>query len=76
MAWLLLMVMSSVWPSLLALAASCVPMLPPAPGRFSTTTEAPSTSLSFWLTTRPTMSLVPPAACGTIMTIGRLGQVD
>ncbi len=48
-------------------------MVPPAPGRFSTTALPPSFSASFWLTTRPTMSLVPPAAWGTIITMGRLG---
>jgi hypothetical protein len=31
------------------------------------------TSASFWPTRRPTMSLVPPAACGTIIVMGREG---
>ena len=73
MAWLLLIVISKLWPSLGACAASWVPMLPPAPGRLSITTEPPSTSASLCPTTRPTMSLVPPAACGTSITIVRLG---
>ena len=48
-------------------------MLPPAPGLFSTTTLAPMTSPSFCDTMRPTMSLVPPVACGTTTVMGRVG---
>ena len=73
MAWLLLMVISNVWPSLAALATAWVPMLPPAPGRFSTTVPTDSFSPSFCATIRPTMSLVPPAAWGTTSTMGRAG---
>jgi hypothetical protein len=35
--------------------------LPPPPPRFSTTTDWPQSSLSFWLTMRPSVSTEPPA---------------
>ena len=49
-----------VWPSGADLDHSAAPMLPDAPGRFSTTTGCPQASDNFWPITRARMSLVPP----------------
>src|SRR4051812_19776794 len=49
-------------------------MLPPAPGRSSTTTFSPSTFAISAATGRATTSAEPPAAYGTIMAIGRDGN--
>ncbi len=65
---------SSVWPSGSALATATAPMLPPAPGRFSTTTGCFHISLSFWPSARASTSDVPPGANGTMMRIGLLGK--
>jgi len=48
-------------------------MLPP-PGRLSTIT-VPSVGCSFALNSRAWMSVPPPVANGSIMRIGRAGQV-
>ncbi len=66
----LLAVNSSVWPSAGALATTSAPMLPPAPGRLSTTQG--------WLpgldmrspNNRAAMSAALPAAAGTTMRTG------
>jgi hypothetical protein len=47
-----------------------------APGRFSTTTGCPQSSLIFWAMTLATMSLGPPAGKGTMMRIVRLGNAE
>src|SRR6218665_2044343 len=62
---------SSVWPSGLARATCAVPMLPPPPPLFSTTTGTPRSLPMGPASTRDTMSVVPPAAAGTTMVIGR-----
>src|SRR5690349_10916674 len=49
-------------------------MVLPAPGRFSTTICWPSARVSRTPMTRQMMSGVPPAACVTIILIGRVGQ--
>src|SRR5262249_11492653 len=45
-----------------------------APGRFSTTTGWPKSSLIFCATIRDRMSVGPPAGNGTTMRIGRVGK--
>src|SRR5499426_789811 len=50
-------------------------MVLPAPGRFSTTTCCPSARVSRTPIARQMMSGVPPAACVTIILIGRVGQL-
>ena len=54
-------------------AAMSVPMLPPAPGRLSTTTAYPSCSVSFWLTSRATILEPPPGGKGSMSRIGLSG---
>ena len=56
---------SRVKPSGGALATSSAPTLPPAPVLLSTTKVPPIDSVRSWATTRPRMSVVPPAANGT-----------
>src|SRR5215207_525740 len=51
-----------------------VPIVPPAPPRFSTTTGWPSWLDSGSSTSRPTISSELPAANGIIARIGRAGQ--
>src|SRR6187399_3246641 len=48
-------------------------MLPPAPGRLSTTTDWPNDSVNCCDRTRATMSVPPPGAYGTINRSGRDG---
>ena len=50
-----------------------MPIVPPAPATFSTITGWPSDVFMRSLTSRATMSVMPPAANGTIMVIGRDG---
>ena len=64
---------SSVWPSGVARAAASAAMLPPAPGRFSTTTGWPSRSPAPGRPARAVTSVLPPAAKPTIRRIGRSG---
>ena len=52
-----------------------MPMLPPAPGRFSITTGWPHFSDSFWPTMRASASEAPPGVCGTMMRTGLAGKV-
>ena len=49
------------------------PMAVSAPGRFSTTTGCPQSSLIFCATTRERMSVGPPAEKGTTSATGRSG---
>ena len=74
MACVLLMVNSSVYPSWGALAASAVPMVPPAPGRLSITNDWPSSCATFCATTRATKSVAPLAGNGTITRMACSGQ--
>jgi hypothetical protein len=64
---------SSVYPSGFALLAIAGPMVPPAPGRLSTTTVLPHSSVKCCATMRLTTSVKPPGANGTIMRTGRSG---
>ena len=61
---------SSVYPSGLALATALPPIVPPAPGRLSTTKVWPICSVNFCASIRPTTSSVPPGGNGMIMVIG------
>src|SRR5262249_15154949 len=63
----------SVYPSGCDFATRSIAMLPFEPGRFSTTTGCPTSSLSLWPTTRAEMSGAPPGGMGTISLIGRVG---
>ncbi len=51
-----------------------IPMVPPAPGRFSSTTGWPSCVLSFSETVRAMMSVELPGVKGTTTLIGFAGQ--
>src|SRR5262245_10054943 len=51
------------------------PVLPPAPGRFSTTTGCPSAGDSCSAIRRAMMSAAPPAPEDTTIWIGRDGQL-
>src|SRR5690606_30595518 len=53
-----------------------MPMPPPAPARFSTTTGCPRLRLIASATGRPTVSATPPGGKGTIIVTGRDGQVS
>src|SRR5688500_8125645 len=64
---------SSVWPSGGVLAAISAPILPPAPGRLSTTACWPHASVSFWPTMRESRSAAPPGGKGTMIRMGRTG---
>ena len=50
-------------------------MMPPAPGRFSTTTCCPSARPSRCAVRRATVSVDPAAACGTMKVTARVGYV-
>jgi hypothetical protein len=64
---------SSVFPSF-ACAAALVPTIPPAPPRFSTTTGWPSCAENRSASRRASRSAGPPAAKGTMIRTGRVGQ--
>src|SRR5688572_12501294 len=49
--------------------------MPPAPARFSTTNDCPSTSLYRFASMRACVSVVPPGAKGTTMRTVLAGQV-
>ena len=51
-----------------------MPIIPEAPGRFSTITDCPSRAVISWAIRRAAKSLLPPAAIGTMIRIGRSGQ--
>jgi hypothetical protein len=57
---------SSVYPSGVLLAATAVPIEPPAPGRLSMTKGRPRDSCSFWETSRAAMSVACPGGQGTM----------
>src|SRR5215831_4729185 len=52
-----------------------MPSAPPAPARFSTTTDCLSSRESASATGRATVSATPPGGNGTIIVIGRSGHV-
>jgi hypothetical protein len=53
-----------------------LPIVPPAPGLFSTTTVTPSASESWLMARRPVESVPPPGGRATMQRIGRLGPVS
>ena len=55
------MAISTVWPSAGALATKPLPMVPPAPGRFSTSAGWLQASCSFCPMVRASVSVAPPA---------------
>src|SRR5262245_23249866 len=63
-----------VCPSGAALATVLPPIVPPAPGRFSTTKVCPTCLPTCSKTTRATISLATPAGTGTITVTLREGQ--
>src|SRR5262249_25102126 len=63
-----------VYPSGSAFATAALPMVPPAPARFSTTIGWPSWLESWSKTSRGTTSTALPAPNGTIALIGLVGQ--
>ena len=65
---------SRVWPSGCARATCETPMAPPAPARFSTTTDWPSASPSAGARVRATTSRLPPGAKGTTSVTGFCGN--
>src|SRR5260370_40402149 len=56
----------TVWPSPLLRATSDVPMVPPAPDRFSTIADWPQFVCKCAASNRPITSVLPPGAAGTI----------
>src|ERR687896_2032762 len=64
---------SSVYPSGVAFEAISVPMVAPAPGRFSMTIAWPRRPLNFSPTVRATMSTPPPGGKGAMNRIGLVG---
>src|SRR5689334_5708770 len=63
-----------VYPSGAAFATASVPIIPPAPGLFSTITGWPMRLRSGSARTRANVSGVEAAANGTMIRIGRCGQ--
>src|SRR4051794_20784464 len=63
-----------VCPSAGALATAAAAVIPPAPGRFSTTNGLPKESVSFWATARVTISPRPPGPKPTTILTGRVGN--
>jgi hypothetical protein len=62
-----------VYPSAGDFATASAPMIPFAPGRFSTTTGCFHASLSFCATVRVMMSVAPPGGNGTTILTGLPG---
>jgi len=63
-----------VWPSLASFATYSAAMVPPAPPRFSTTNRLPVDCDNASAVTRAIRSVLPPAAYGTTMVTGFVGQ--
>src|SRR5690606_23748371 len=68
--------MPSVWPSGAAFSMPCMPMMPPPPAMFSTTTGEPSCWDSFSPTRRLVRSRMPPAELGAMMRTGLDGKAE
>ena len=66
--------MTIVWPSGSALATYSVPMMVPAPGRFSTMTVPPSCLAISCASVREMMSVPPPGAKGTTILVTWLAK--
>jgi hypothetical protein len=80
-AWSLSMVVSvplgaisSVWPSGTDFATDTAPVTVPPPSRFSMITGLPRRSASRGPNERAMMSMAPPAASGTTIVIGLVGN--
>src|SRR5262249_40211774 len=62
-----LLIISSVVPSGAERATASVPMMVPAPGRFSITKRCPVACVACWVTMRASESAEPPGGNGTMM---------
>src|SRR3981081_3385220 len=62
------------YPSGGAFATASAPSTPPAPARFSTTNDAPDSSLIFWQRMRESVSVAPPAGRPSAVRTVRVGQ--
>ena len=62
-----------VWPSGVACAVRLMPMVMPAPARWSTTTCWPQASVYFWPSMRTITSEPPPGAVGMMTRMGFVG---
>jgi len=51
-------------------AVTSLPIVPPAPGRFSTMTVCFQASVIFWPSMRANKSVPPPGDCAAMMRIG------
>ena len=63
----------SVYPSFGCRAEYSAPVMPAAPGRFSTVNDLPNFAVRLVASTRAMMSVPEPAASGTMMVTLRLG---
>src|SRR5262249_55664744 len=70
------LVISTVWPSGGLFIAASIPMVPPAPVRFSTTTCCPIVRDMRSPVARAIKSIAPPGASGTMNRTGLFGQFD
>ena len=74
MAWVPIEPSTNMWLSAAACDTRSEPTVPPPPGWFSMMTCWPSVSLSVGCRMRASVSSGPPAANGTTMVTGRVGQ--
>ena len=72
-ACVVLVVISTVWPSGAARAAACAASMPLAPALLSTTTACLVCSVIDWPSARASWSVALPAANGTMKVIGLAG---
>lgn len=72
---MLLVATIRVLPSGAAFAPAAVPIVPPAPARFSTMTGWPSLGPSSFASMRATVSVEPPAVNGTMIRMEWFGQL-
>src|SRR5262245_20060846 len=63
-----------VWPSAFERTTSAVPIVPPAPERFSTIADWPQADCRCAASRRPITSVEPPAAAGTISLTVSVGR--
>src|SRR5688572_10868641 len=69
-----MLLMPQVCPSGGDFAAASSPIVEEPPGRFSTTTDCPRSSLNRGASMRNTTSVEPPGAYGTMIRTGRVGK--
>jgi hypothetical protein len=69
-------VTSSVWPSGAARLTPVAPIVPVAPGLFSTTNGCPNFSCSLGAIARASVSVDPPGGNGTTIVTGLVGQAS